>query len=55
MDTKVSKKVWLGPVKVLTVKEREVFVFANGSMKKVPKCFNMLSYISNCTLIIDCT
>ena len=33
-----DKKAWLGPVKVHAVKGREIFVFANGSVKKVPRC-----------------
>ena len=33
-----DKKAWLGLVKVHAVKGREVFVFANGNVKKVPRC-----------------
>ena len=33
-----DKKAWLGPVKVFAVKGRDIFVFANGSIKKVPRC-----------------
>ena len=33
-----DKKAWLGPVKVFAVKGNEVFIFANGSVRKVPRC-----------------
>ena len=33
-----DKKVWLGPVKVFAVKGRDIFIFANGGIKKVPRC-----------------
>ena len=28
----------MGPVKVLVVKEKDVFIFANGNVRKAPKC-----------------
>ena len=30
-----DKKAWLGPVKVFAVKGRDIFVFANGSVRKL--------------------
>ena len=33
-----DKKAWLGPVKVFAVKGRDIFVFANGSVRKVQRC-----------------
>ena len=33
-----DKKAWLGPVKVFAVKGRDIFIFANGSVRKVPRC-----------------
>ena len=33
-----DKKSWLEPVKVFAVNRRDVFVFANGSVRKVPRC-----------------
>ena len=33
-----DKKAWLGPVKVCAVKGRDIFIFANGGIKKVPRC-----------------
>ena len=31
-------KAWLGPVKVFSVQNNSVFLFVNGSMKKIPRC-----------------
>ena len=33
-----DKKAWLGPVRVFAVKGRDIFIFANGGIKKVPRC-----------------
>ena len=33
-----DKKAWLGLVKVFAVKGRDIFIFANGGIKKVPRC-----------------
>ena len=33
-----DKKAWLGPVEVFSRKGNSVFLFANGSMKKIPRC-----------------
>ena len=33
-----DKKAWLGPVPVFSVQKSSIFLFANGSMKKVPRC-----------------
>ena len=33
-----DKKSWLEPVKVFAVNGKDVFVFANGSIRKVPRC-----------------
>ena len=33
-----DKKAWLGPMEVFSVQKNAVFLFANGSMKKVPRC-----------------
>ena len=33
-----DKKAWLGPVKIHAVNGKDIFVFANGSVKKVPRC-----------------
>ena len=32
-----DKKAWLGPVKVFAVKGRDIFIFANGSVRKVSR------------------
>ena len=34
----MEKKAWLGPVKVFCQKGRDVFLFANGNIKKVASC-----------------
>ena len=33
-----DRKAWLGPVKVFSVHNNSVFLFVNGSMKKIPRC-----------------
>ena len=33
-----KKKAWLGPVKIFAIKGNSVFLFANGSMRKIPRC-----------------
>ena len=33
-----NKKAWLGPVKIFAIKGNAVFLFANGSMRKIPRC-----------------
>ena len=33
-----DKKAWLGPVKVFAVKGRDITIFVNGGVKKVPRC-----------------
>ena len=33
-----DKKAWLGPERVFAVKGNSVFLFANGNMKKIPRC-----------------
>ena len=33
-----DKMAWLGPVKVFAVKGRDLFIFANGGVRKVPRC-----------------
>ena len=33
-----NKKAWLGPVKIFTIKGNSVFMFANGSVRKIPRC-----------------
>ena len=33
-----DKKAWLGPEKVFTVNGGDVFIFANGNIRKVPRC-----------------
>ena len=33
-----DKKAWLGPEKVFTVKGGDVFIFANGNIRKIPRC-----------------
>ena len=33
-----NKKAWLGPVRIFAVKGNSVFLFANGNMKKIPRC-----------------
>ena len=33
-----DKKAWLGPVKVFVARGNDVFIFANGSMSKIPRC-----------------
>ena len=31
-------KAWLGPVKVFAKNGNDIFVFANGNVRKVPRC-----------------
>ena len=38
-----DKKAWLGPERVFSVKGRDVFVFANGNIRKIPRCNVQLS------------
>ena len=33
-----DKKAWLGPVRVFSIQRNSVFLFANGSMRKIPRC-----------------
>ena len=33
-----DKKVWMGPVKMFAVKGKDIFIFANGNVRKVPRC-----------------
>ena len=33
-----DKKAWVGPVRVFAVKGNDIFFFANGSVRKVPRC-----------------
>ena len=33
-----DKKAWLGPVQVFSIQRNSVFLFANGSMRKIPRC-----------------
>ena len=33
-----DKKVWLEPGHVFAVKGNHIFIFANGSVRKVPRC-----------------
>ena len=33
-----DKKAWLGPIQAFSAKGNDVFNFANGSVRKVPKC-----------------
>ena len=33
-----DKKAWLGPVRVFSIQKNSVFLFANGSMRKIPRC-----------------
>ena len=34
----MDKKAWLGPVKVFCQRGRDVYIFANGNLKKLPSC-----------------
>ena len=38
-----DKKAWLGPERVLAVKGGDVFIFANGNVRKIPRCNVLLS------------
>ena len=38
-----DKKAWLGPERVFAVKGRDVFVFTNGNIRKIPRCNVQLS------------
>ena len=38
-----DNKAWRGPVEVFAVKGRDVFVFANGNWRKIPRCNVQLS------------
>ena len=33
-----DKKAWLGPEKVFAINVCDVFIFANGNIRKVPRC-----------------
>lgn len=33
-----DKKAWLGPVRVFSVKGNDIFICANGSVRKVANC-----------------
>ena len=33
-----DKKAWLGPEKVFTLNGGDIFIFANGNIRKVPRC-----------------
>ena len=33
-----NKKAWLGPVKIFAIKGNAVFIFFNGSTRKIPRC-----------------
>ena len=33
-----GKKAWLGPVKIFAIKGNSIFIFANGSIRKIPRC-----------------
>ena len=33
-----DKKAWLGPEKVFAINGGDVFIFANGNIRKVPRC-----------------
>ena len=38
-----DKKAWLGPERVFTVNGGDIFIFANGNLRKVPRCNVQLS------------
>ena len=38
-----DKKAWLGPKEVFPVNGRDIFIFANGNLRKVPRCNVQLS------------
>ena len=38
-----DKKAWLGPEKVFAVNGGDIFIFANGNLRKVPRCNVQLS------------
>merc|ERR1712115_771466 len=38
-----DKTAWLGPEEVFTVNGRDIFIFANGNLRKVPRCNVQLS------------
>merc|ERR1712120_79875 len=38
-----DKKAWLGPEEVFAVNGRDIFIFANGNLRKVPRCNVQLS------------
>ena len=33
-----DNKAWLGPAKVFPSRGNDIFIFANGNIRKVPKC-----------------
>ena len=43
-----DKKAWLGPEKVFTVNGGDVFIFANGNIRKIPRC-----NIQLCDKVVD--
>ena len=42
-----DKKTCLGPVKLFAAKWNNVFIFANGSMRKVPRCMVQICEADN--------
>ena len=38
-----DKKAWLGPQRVSAIKGGYVFIFANGNIRKIPRCNMQLS------------
>ena len=33
-----DKKAWLGPVRVFAIQGKSIFLFSNGSVRKIPRC-----------------
>ena len=33
-----DRKAWMGPVKVFAVKGKDIFIFGNGNIRKIPRC-----------------
>ena len=42
----VDEKAWVGPEKVFAVNGGDVFIFAKGNIRKIPRCFMRMTSVS---------
>merc|ERR1711984_27074 len=43
-----GRKAWLGPEKVFAVQKNSIFIFSNGSIRKIPRCNVKLPSLHSC-------